>query len=80
MFSGKSEELIRRMVRVQIARIPVQVFKPGLDDRYSDAKVVSHSALSVEAIPVETSQQLLHAVDDGTEVIGVDEGQFFVDE
>ena len=80
MFSGKSEELIRRMVRVQIARIPVQVFKPGIDDRYAETEVVSHSSLSVTAIPVETSEQLLHSVEDATEVIGVDEGQFFDDD
>ena len=79
MFSGKSEELIRRMVRVQIARIPVQVFKPGLDNRYADTEVVSHSSLKVSAIPVKDSNSLLHAVEDTTEVIGVDEGQFFDD-
>ena len=79
MFSGKSEELIRRMVRVQIAKIPVQVFKPGIDDRYAEAQVVSHSALSVDANSVADSRALLHAVDDVTEVIGVDEGQFFDD-
>lgn len=77
MFSGKSEELIRRMIRVQIARIPVQVFKPGLDDRYAEHEVVSHSAQSVNAIAVEDSNQLLHTVEDVTEVIGIDEGQFF---
>lgn len=77
MFSGKSEELIRRVTRSQIARIPVQTFKPLLDDRYADAEVVSHSSLKVDAIPVETSDQLLRAVEDVTEVIGIDEGQFF---
>jgi thymidine kinase len=77
MFSGKSEELIRRITRYQIARIPVQTFKPRLDVRYADDKVVSHSSLKVEAIPVATSDELLHRVDDGTKVIGVDEGQFF---
>ena len=76
MFSGKSEELIRRVTRSVIARRPVQVFKPALDDRYSDRLIVSHSSLSVEAEPVESSLQLLHAVDDSTEVIGIDEGQF----
>ena len=79
MFSGKSEELIRRVTRSQIARIPVQTFKPQLDDRYAESEVVSHSALKVEAIPVETSAQLLRTVDDTTEVIGIDEGQFFDD-
>jgi thymidine kinase len=77
MFSGKSEELIRRVTRSRIARIPVQTFKPQLDDRYADNQVVSHSSLRVEAIPVETSEELLKAVDDFTEVVGIDEGQFF---
>ncbi len=77
MFSGKSEELIRRVTRSRIARIPVQTFKPQLDNRYSEDQVVSHSSLSVSAIPVETSDQLLKTVEDATEVIGIDEGQFF---
>jgi len=77
MFSGKSEELIRRVTRYQIARIPVQTFKPLLDDRYANAEVVSHSSLKVAATPVETSDQLLRAIEDVTEVIGIDEGQFF---
>lgn len=79
MFSGKSEELIRRVVRVDIARRKVQVFKPALDDRYADQEIVSHSRLSVSAIPVEDSTELLRLVDDDTEVIGVDEAQFFDD-
>jgi thymidine kinase len=77
MFSGKSEELIRRVTRYQIARVPVQTFKPRLDVRYADDEVVSHSSLKVEAIPVETADELLRRVEDGTKVIGVDEGQFF---
>ncbi|HSJ34935.1 MAG TPA: thymidine kinase [Acidimicrobiia bacterium] len=80
MFSGKSEELIRRVTRAAIARIPVQVFKPALDNRYADEKVVSHSSLSVAAQPVDSARELLMAVHDHTEVIGVDEGQFFDDE
>ncbi len=79
MFSGKSEELIRRVTRSKIARIPVQVFKPQLDDRYADEEVVSHSALKVDAMPVADSLELLKAVEDETEVIGIDEGQFFDD-
>lgn len=79
MFSGKSEELIRRMTRFKIARIPIQTFKPALDDRYATHEVVSHSALSVEAQPVAGSEELLKAVDDKTEVVGIDEGQFFDD-
>lgn len=79
MFSGKSEELIRRVTRSQIARIPVQVFKPALDDRYADSQVVSHSALKVEATPVADSLDLLRSIDEYTRVIGIDEGQFFDD-
>jgi thymidine kinase len=51
MFSGKSVELIRRVIRSKIARVPVQVFKPALDDRFADSEVVSHSAWKVEASP-----------------------------
>lgn len=79
MFSGKSEELIRRVTRSKIARIPVQTFKPSLDTRYADAEVVSHSSLSVSAEPVSDSFTLLRMVEDSTEVIGIDEGQFFDD-
>lgn len=77
MFSGKSEELIRRVTRAAIARVPVQVFKPALDDRFATGEVVSHSALSVAATPVASSQVLASLIEDRTEVIGVDEGQFF---
>jgi len=77
MFSGKSEELIRRMVRYQIARVPTQTFKPAIDDRYGQAQVVSHSALSVAAEPVADSAALLRAVQERTVVVGIDEGQFF---
>jgi thymidine kinase len=79
MFSGKSEELIRRVTRSRIARLPVQVFKPALDTRYAEARVVSHSSLEVDAVPVEHSEKLLHLVDDVTVVVGIDEGQFFDD-
>jgi thymidine kinase len=77
MFSGKSEELIRRITRYQIARVPIQTFKPRLDVRYADDEVVSHSSLKVGATPVETADELLRGVEDGTKVIGIDEGQFF---
>jgi len=79
MFSGKSEELIRRVTRYGIARIPVQTFKPEIDTRYSTGEVVSHSNLSTVATPVADSSELLHAVEDRTVVIGIDEGQFFDD-
>ncbi len=77
MFSGKSEELIRRVTRSRIARIPVQVFKPRLDNRYAETEVVSHSELKFEAVPVSDSTEMLRAVSDQTRVIGIDEGQFF---
>lgn len=77
MFSGKSEELIRRVIRSRIARLPVQTFKPALDVRFADYRVVSHSQHTVEAIPVSSSDQLLRAVEEPTVVVGVDEGQFF---
>lgn len=79
MFSGKSEELIRRVTRSKIARIPVQVFKPQLDTRYADAEVVSHSEWKVDAQPVADSIDLVRAVSADTRVIGIDEGQFFDD-
>lgn len=77
MFSGKSEELIRRVTRSRIARQAVQIFKPALDVRYADSQVVSHSALSVGAAPVADSGELLRAVAASTLVVGIDEGQFF---
>jgi thymidine kinase len=77
MFSGKSEELIRRVTRSRIARLPVQTFKPAVDVRYAEHHVVSHSALRAEATPVSSSSELLRKVEDSTVVVGIDEGQFF---
>jgi thymidine kinase len=77
MFSGKSEELIRRVTRSRIARLPVETFKPALDVRYADTQVVSHSSMSVDAHPVSDSAELLRRVADATAVVGIDEGQFF---
>ncbi len=77
MFSGKSEELIRRLRRAQIARQRVQVFKPALDDRYSKDRIVSHSEQSLDARVVRDSKDLMKALDDRVEVIGIDEVQFF---
>ncbi len=77
MFSGKSEELIRRITRYHLARVPTQTFKPALDDRYSSTEVVSHSQMSTEAQPVADSLELLRSVEDRTVVVGIDEGQFF---
>ena len=77
MFSGKSEELIRRLRRAQIARQKVQIFKPVIDRRYSDDHIVSHSEMRIESCAVQSSKELLDHVAAGTEVIGIDEGQFF---
>ncbi len=77
MFSGKSEELIRRVRRAQIARQKVQVFKPGMDTRYSEDHVVSHSDMRLPSESVTTSAQLQQLVRPATEVVGIDEGQFF---
>jgi thymidine kinase len=77
MFSGKSEELIRRLRRAEIARQKVQVFKPGLDDRFDDDHIVSHSRQRLPSQRVSTSAELLEAVEDDTRVVGVDEAQFF---
>ena len=75
--SGKSEELIRRVTRYHLARVPTQTFKPSLDIRYAVARVVSHSKLSTAAEPVRDSEELLRSVKDRTVVVRIDEGQFF---
>jgi thymidine kinase len=80
MFSGKSEELIRRITRYHLARVPTQTFKPAVDNRYAVGEVVSHSRLSTAAEPVTDAAALLRAVADRTVVVGVDEGQFFDDD
>src|SRR6201989_3649967 len=76
MFSGKTEELIRRLKRAQIARLKVQCFKPVIDDRYSKEHVQSHDATRILSIPVERPWQILEKVDDNTRVVGIDEAQF----
>lgn len=77
MFSGKTEELIRRLRRAQIARQKVQIFKPSIDDRYHKTDVVSHSSLSIAAQPVKTSLDIITQLYDSTRVVGIDEVQFF---
>jgi thymidine kinase len=77
MFSGKSEELIRRLRRAQIARQQVQIFKPQVDTRFSTAHIVSHSEMRIESCAVADSRELLETVAPETEVVGIDEGQFF---
>src|SRR4028119_1463389 len=77
MFSGKSEELIRRLRRAQIARQQVQIFKPAVDTRFADDHIVSHSELRIPSESAATSADLVSKVRPGTEVVGIDEGQFF---
>src|SRR6266478_7081725 len=77
MFSGKSEELIRRLRRTQIARQKVQIFKPLIDNRYSEDHIVSHSDMRIASQNVRNSDELVRNVDDDTEVVGIDESQFF---
>lgn len=79
MFSGKSEELIRRLRRSVIARQRVQVFKPILDDRFATDEVVSRDDRRLKASPVATSGELLARVEIGVQVVGIDEIQFFDD-
>jgi thymidine kinase len=76
MFSGKSEELIRRLRRAIIAKQRVQIFKPTIDSR-SDAEIVSHSEMRMPSISIGSSAELRDKVDHRTEVVGVDEAQFF---
>ena len=79
MFSGKTEELIRRMRRAQIAGQKVEIFKPVSDVRYDDEEVVSHDKNSIPSMPVESSSNMLLLADD-VQVVGIDEAQFFDDE
>jgi thymidine kinase len=78
MFSGKTEELIRRLKRAQIAKLDVEIFKPGVDVRYDEENIVSHDSNFIKSTPIPSSSNLLllsHTVD----VIGIDEAQFFDD-
>lgn len=77
MFSGKSEELIRRLNRARIARQKVQVFKPGIDARYSKEEIASHSGQKHLSIPVKNTEEMMSQIAEETEVIGIDEAQFF---
>jgi thymidine kinase len=79
MFSGKTEELLRRVKRARLARLGVVVFKPRVDDRYDEVKVVTHEGASTEAVPIATSSDMLGLVGPNVAVVGVDEVQFFDD-
>lgn len=76
MFSGKTEELIRRLRRAEIAKQKVEIFKPAIDVRYSEEDVVSHNANSIRSTPVDASQNILLLASD-VDVVGIDEAQFF---
>jgi thymidine kinase len=79
MFSGKTEELIRRLNRARIAKQKVEIFKPEIDTRYDENDVVSHDAKAVSSTPIQNASQILLYEDD-FEVVGIDEAQFFGDE
>lgn len=79
MFSGKTEELIRRLNRARIAKQKVEIFKPEIDTRYDETDVVSHDDKTVSSIPVQNASQILFYAED-FEVVGIDEAQFFGDE
>lgn len=77
MFSGKTEELIRRVRRSQIARQKVQIFKPTIDDRYHATQVVSHSSLAIEGFPIKEAKDIFSNLHDSTRIVAIDEIQFF---
>lgn len=77
MFSGKTEELIRRVKRALFARQRVQAFKPRIDDRYDASHIVSHQSITLEAVAVGSSESLERRVADETQVVAIDEAQFF---
>lgn len=79
MFSGKTEELIRRMKRAQFAKLPVEIFKPAIDVRYDEQAVVSHDSNSIPSTPISHSSAIL-LLSSETKVVGIDEAQFFDDE
>ncbi|HHY10393.1 MAG TPA: thymidine kinase [Firmicutes bacterium] len=79
MFSGKTEELIRRIKRATIAKQNVQVFKPAVDNRYEEEKIVAHNGRAVACISVTAPEDILKHVDAATEVVAIDEAQFFAD-
>jgi thymidine kinase len=77
MFSGKTDELIRRLIRATIAKQKVQVFKPAIDVRYAVEKVTSHAGSNFDAMPVEKAADIRTKLDKDTTVVGIDEAQFF---
>ena len=77
MFSGKTDELIRRLRRAKIAKQKVQVFKPSIDTRYSEEKLASHAGSEFDATPIKNSDEISDAFEEGTTVVAIDEAQFF---
>lgn len=77
MFSGKTDELIRRLRRATIARQKVQVFKPAIDNRYAEQKVTSHAGSAYDAIPIQSSAEIMPMLEPNTTVVAIDEAQFF---
>lgn len=77
MFSGKTEELIRRVKRAVYGRQKVQAFKPRIDDRYDATRIVSHGSIAIDAVPVANSESILRRVEEATQVVAIDEAQFF---
>lgn len=80
MFAGKTEELIRRIKVLELAKKNIMIFKPLIDNRYSDSKIVSHAGSNVDSFVVEKSNEILDMVKQGVEVVAIDEVQFFDDE
>jgi thymidine kinase len=80
MFSGKTEELIRRVRRAIIAHQKVQIFKPQLDDRYGVERVTSHNGMTVSAVPVKDAKDIVDCLESDTTVVAIDEVQFFTNE
>ena len=79
MFSGKTEELIRRLKRAKIANLRVEIFKPKIDTRYDEQKIVSHDENAILSSPIDNSQTILLLANE-VDVVGIDEAQFFDDE
>jgi thymidine kinase len=79
MFSGKTEELIRRLKRVEIAHLKAEIFKPAIDTRYDEQKIVSHDENRIQSTPIDNSQTILLLAQD-VDVVGIDEAQFFDDQ
>jgi thymidine kinase len=79
MFSGKTEELIRRLKRARIANLKVEIFKPGIDTRYHEQHIVSHDENAIQSTPIDNSQTILLLANE-VDVIGIDEAQFFDDQ